>query len=103
MRHGVDFVVVRGVAANAHGLPEATFDLDVVPAEPVENLERLSSALRELNAGIRADATGRLKFNHDGSSLGRALIWNLRTDFGDLDVIFRPGGIEGYEELPQVQ
>ena len=98
--HGVDFIVVGGLAATFHGSSDATFDADVVPEESERNLERLSDALTELDAKIRVgpDDDG-IRFNHDGKSLARSLIWNLVTPHGALDVIFRPGGTAGYVEL----
>ncbi len=46
-RHGVEFVVVGGVAAVLAGAPISTFDLDIVPARSPANLARLLSALTE--------------------------------------------------------
>jgi hypothetical protein len=44
--HGVDYVVVGGVAMNLHGLIRATEDLDVFVRPEAENIERLRQALR---------------------------------------------------------
>ena len=46
----VDFVVVGGVAVQAHGYLRATADLDVVPRPTLLNLSRLAEALTELDA-----------------------------------------------------
>jgi AbrB family looped-hinge helix DNA binding protein len=61
-RHAVRYVVIGAVAALAHGAPVGvTFDVDFTPARDSANLERLSDALRELNARIRtADVAGGL-------------------------------------------
>lgn len=65
-----------------------------------ENLSRLSDALEELGARVRtAGVPEGLPFSHDGSSLGRATIWNLTTTAGDFDLTFRPSGTDGYEDL----
>lgn len=47
---GVEFVVVGGVAVQAHGYLRATADLDVVPRPTLLNLSRLAEALGELEA-----------------------------------------------------
>src|SRR4051794_21336333 len=57
-RHGVEIIVVGGVAAVLNGAPISTFDLDLVHARDPENLDRLMAALVELEANYR-DQTGR--------------------------------------------
>ncbi len=47
------YVVVGGFAAVAHGSPRLTSDVDVTPARDLDNLMRLSDALRDLDARIR--------------------------------------------------
>ena len=99
-RHGVEFVLIGGVAATIHGSTMATFDVDVTPRRTRDNLDRLSVALVELGAHIRTDdpATA-LPFAHDGSSLADAEVWNLTTDAGDLDLSFVPAGTRGFDDL----
>ncbi len=48
--HGVDYLVIGGVAAQVHGRRRTTKDLDVTPAPEPENLERLAAALVALDA-----------------------------------------------------
>jgi hypothetical protein len=48
--HGVDYLVIGGVAAQVHGRRRTTMDLDVTPAPDPENLERLAAALAALDA-----------------------------------------------------
>ena len=57
-RHRVEFVIVGGVAAVLEGAPVATFDLDVVYARDADNIVRLATALRELDA-VYKDPAGR--------------------------------------------
>jgi hypothetical protein len=98
MAHRVAFVLIGGLAAKAHGSPTLTVDIDICPARDRENLERLAAALGELGAGLRG-APPDLPFHPDRRTLERAETLTLRTDYGDLDVISRPPGIQGYEEL----
>ncbi len=99
--HEVEFVVIGGFAAELYQAPiPATQDIDITPQVSEENLTRLSAALEELGARVRtAGVPEGLVFSHDGSSLGRATIWNLTTTAGELDVTFRPSGTDGYEDL----
>jgi hypothetical protein len=98
-QHQVRFVLIGGFAANVHGSPMLTTDVDITPEETAENLGRLSSALTELDARIRAEGVEPLPFNHDAESLAAGRIWNLTTRFGDLDISLTPSGTQGYDDL----
>jgi hypothetical protein len=99
-RHGVDYVVIGGIAAALHGSDLVTFDVDITPALGSDNLSQLSAALHELHARVRSDAEPEgLPFEHNGESLARATTWNLTTDYGDLDLSFVPAGTRGYDDL----
>jgi predicted nucleotidyltransferase len=98
--HRVEFVLIGGLAAVVHGADYVTTDADICPADDRRNLNRLSEALRALNAHIRVEGIpDGLPFDHDGASLGKARIWNLTTDAGDLDVSFVPSGTKGHRDL----
>ena len=56
--HGVEYVVVDGVAAILEGAPVATLDLDIVYPAEEDNLERLEAMLTEHEARYR-DPAGR--------------------------------------------
>ncbi|MHB8465075.1 MAG: hypothetical protein ACYDH6_07295 [Acidimicrobiales bacterium] len=101
-RHGVRYVVIGAFAAIAQQAPIApTRDIDFTPDTAIENLARLSDALKDLDARIRTDAGGDgLPFDHDGASLGRAAVWNLICGYGEFDLSFRPSGFDGgYAQL----
>jgi hypothetical protein len=95
----VRFVVVGGVAAIAQGYPLPTEDLDITPDRDSQNLERLAEALRELNARLRARPGEGVEFPIDADFLARMDTWTLRTDAGDLDVVFVPAGTRGFADL----
>ncbi|MDP9453679.1 MAG: hypothetical protein M3P97_09915 [Actinomycetota bacterium] len=91
-RHQVDFLVVGGVAAIAHGATRPTSDLDCVARRSGTNLDRLAAALRELNARLRVaglsdEEAAALPTQLDRDTLGRMEISTWRTDAGDLDVL----------------
>ena len=49
-QHDVRYVVIGGIAAILHGVPRATFDLDILIEATPDNAQRLLDAL--LNAGL---------------------------------------------------
>lgn len=99
-RHGIRYVVIGGVAAILHGAAHVTTDVDVVPQDARDNLERLSDALNEIHARIRVSGEpDGVPFDHSAEALARVRIWNLQTDIGDLDVTFEPSGTHGYDDL----
>lgn len=98
-RHGVQFVIVGGFAAVAQGSPIPTIDVDIVPATDRDNYVRLSAALHELDARVRAAGVDPLPFEHDADSLAAVQTWNLTTRYGDLDITARPSGTQGYDDL----
>jgi hypothetical protein len=50
-RYEVRYVLIGGLAANAHGVRRTTRDVDVIVERSRENLERLAEAARELEVG----------------------------------------------------
>ena len=99
-RRGVAFVVIGGWAVEAQrfDLGYLSEDVDLTPSRDPENLERLSEALEDLGAQVRAGDES-FPFAHDAQSLARASVWNLRCSHGDFDVCFEPAGVDGYDEL----
>ena len=101
--HQVDFVVIGGVALQAHGHVRTTLDLDVVAAWTPENMHRLASALRELDAklrGVDADLLG-LDLG-DAETLYNGGNFLMHTRYGDLDVFAvdqTAGAPARYEDL----
>ena len=97
VRHGVDFVVVGGVAAVLAGAPISTFDLDIVPARSPENLVRLVAALSEIDARYR-DLTGRI-LRPEVEGLAGPGHHLLLTTCGPVDVLGTIGQGDGYDQL----
>jgi hypothetical protein len=98
VRHGVDFVVVGGLAGIAHGSAYNTEDADVAYARSHENLERLSAVLVELGATLRGAAAG-LPFQLDAAALAAGLNFTFDTRYGPFDILGEPAGAPRYEEL----
>jgi hypothetical protein len=94
---GVEFIVVGGVAAAAHGSPRSTQDVDVVYARSRQNLRKLIEALAGHQPYLRGAPPG-LPFRFDIETLRAGLNFTLITDLGWLDLL---GEIVGgrYEDL----
>lgn len=98
--HGVDYVLIGALAARLQGFPRLTADIDITPARDPENLARLATALRELDAHVTTEGVPEgLAFDCSEATLARAELWNLITSAGRLDLAFRPSGTDGYEDL----
>jgi hypothetical protein len=50
-KHQVKYLVIGGIAAALHGVPRATFDLDILIEATAKNAERLLEALAEAGLG----------------------------------------------------
>jgi hypothetical protein len=99
-KRGVRYILVGATAARLQGFPRLTADADIAPATDSDNLKRLSAALRDLHARVYTESVPEgLAFSCDAKTLARAEVWNLTTDAGRLDVIFKPSGTQGYDDL----
>jgi hypothetical protein len=97
-RHGVDYVVIGGIAAVLHGSERNTFDLDVCPARDAVNLDALGKALLDIGARLRGIDED-VAFTPDGRTLGAVDILTLDTALGPLDLVMRPPGAAPYDLL----
>jgi len=96
--HGVDFVVVGGIAGLAQGSSYPTYDLDVAYSRDPANLRRLADALVELEVTLRGAPTGP-PFQLDARTLSNGANFTFDTRFGSFDVLGDVAGIKGYEDL----
>jgi predicted nucleotidyltransferase len=104
--HGVEYIVIGGLAVSAHGHIRPSMDLDIVPGPSQENFTRLAAALMNAKAvdaeagdfgqAERLVSTTRVEDLSQGDNFRRV------TDLGDLDVFQWASGIEAddlYAEL----
>lgn len=95
--HRVDFVVVGGVSAVIHGAAIATLNLEIAHSRERENVERLLTALSDLEAIYRFQPERKLTPSATHlESPGHQL---LLTRFGALDVLGMIGNGHEYPEL----
>jgi hypothetical protein len=107
-RRNVEFVLVGGLSAVAHGASRLTHDFDCLPERTEANLDRLAGALRELGAFLRVDGLSdeearALPLPIDGRTLQSMELSTWRTEAGDVDVLAalpdRTGHLVGFPEL----
>ncbi len=104
--HGVEHIIIGGLAVSAHGHVRPSKDLDIVPDPARGNLERLISALADANA-LDAEVS-----DFDQAEIPMSAMrledleyggnFRLVTDLGDVDIFQWVSGIEAddlYAEL----
>jgi hypothetical protein len=94
----VDFVVIGGIAAIAHGSAHFTQDLDIAYAPDEANLDRLGRVLVTLDARLRG-VTDDVPFVPDGLTLRRTRVLTLETPIGPVHLLAQPDGAPGFEDL----
>jgi hypothetical protein len=100
-RHGVDYLVIGGVATQVHGHRRTTMDLDLTPDPTPENLRRLGVALAELEARPRdVGAEGAEIPVSDPERLAiAAIVPPLLTRHGQLHILKEPKGAREFDEM----
>ena len=95
---GVEFVIIGGFAATAHGSAHVTVDLDIVYRRTKENMVHLATALEPLQPYLRGAPPG-LPFRFDVDTIQRGLNFTLTTNAGDLDLLGEATGGGTYDAL----
>jgi hypothetical protein len=95
----VEAIVVGMAAAVIQGAPTMTWDIDIVHRRTTDNVERLLSVLKDIDAVARGDSR---RIRPNASHLigpGHIL---LETRFGDFDCLGAIDGARSYEDLVDV-
>lgn len=95
--HGVQYVVVGGIAVQVHGHVRMTNDVDLIAAPDPYNLQRLADALHELEARVLNPGSDGLDITV--SMLPRATLWQFSTPSGDIDLLHDAPGAATFEQL----
>ena len=95
---GVEFVVIGGYAAIAHGSPRLTNDIDISYSPEPANLEALGHVLVGLKARLR-DVSDDVPFVANAGTLRQVELLTLDTEHGPLDLLAAPGGGPGWAAL----
>ncbi|HKE56523.1 MAG TPA: hypothetical protein VKB46_07475 [Pyrinomonadaceae bacterium] len=94
----IEFIIVGGAAATAHGSARLTLDLDIVYRRSQQNLARLVHALEPTEPYLRGAPPG-LPFNWSVATLQKGLNFTLITTMGALDLLGEVVGGGAYEQL----
>jgi len=97
-QHAVDFIVIGGIAGVIYGSAYPTYDFDVLYARDEKNLERMASALRELEVSLR-NARPDLPFQVDARALAAGSNFTFDSKFGPFDILGEAAGMRDYEEM----
>jgi len=96
--NNVEFIIVGGAAATAHGSARLTLDLDVVYRRSSENIARIVNALRPIKPYLRGAPAG-LPFDWSVETIAKGLNFTLITSLGALDLLGEIVGGGAYEQL----
>jgi hypothetical protein len=94
----VDFVLIGGLAAQVHGSPSLTRDVDVCFALDRQNVNRLATALGGI-AAVRRGFPETIHAPIDARALRAGDVFTLRTRYGDLDLLAHPAPNLDFETL----
>lgn len=102
--HGVDYLIIGGVAVQAYGHVRTTQDVDVIVAPDARNLKRLAAALKQLHARLKGVDAHLLGVNptdprhlRDGANFG------LATRAGGFDVWTDAAELKGARSWVQMR
>jgi len=88
----VDYILIGGVAALAHGCARLTQDVDVLYARTEDNFDRIVKAFAECSPYPRGAPVG-LPFQWCAETFKFGLNFTLTTTLGDVDLLGQiPGG-----------
>jgi hypothetical protein len=92
-RHGVEYVLIGGLAAVLQASPLPTYDIDITPAPSAANARRLRAALADIDAIALTDVEDAKQ------ALRKHLDVSFSTPFGHIDLHHKPAGFENYAAL----
>lgn len=106
--HGVNDVLIGGIAGLVHGASRVTVDAAVVPEATPENLERLLDALADLDTAVFVSEErqaieagppwGIEVLGRGAPGLLETEAWHFTTTAGRIDVVLDATGVGGYEK-----
>jgi hypothetical protein len=94
----VEFIILGGVAARAHGSARLTDDLDIAYRRTSDNIERVIDALKPYGPYLRG-APPNLPFIWDARTIANGLNFTLSTTLGAVDLLGEVTGGGGYDNL----
>jgi hypothetical protein len=95
---GVEFIVIGGLAAQAHGSARLTQDADFIYRRTADNIARLTAALAPYRPYLRGAPPG-LPFHFDVATVQRGLNFTLTSGLGELGFLGEMIGGGTYEQV----
>jgi hypothetical protein len=96
----VDFVIIGGLAAQAHGSPSITADVDIVPSWDPANLRKVEAVLKDIMAIRHGLPPGGPPLPPlDARTLLAGAVFTLNSRFGRIDLLANPDPGLDYAEL----
>lgn len=95
---GVEFIILGGVAARAHGSARLTEDLHISYRRTAENIHRAVNALVPYHPYLRGAPPG-LPFEWNERTIRNGLNFTLTTKLGAIDLLGEVTGGGRYEDL----
>lgn len=95
---GLEFVVIRGVCVVYHGVPLATFDLDICCAFGEDNVSRIETAVADLHPSHRF-TPNKLPLAATRASFPELKNLYLQTDLGALVCVSEVAGIGDFQAV----
>ncbi len=97
---GLEFIVIGGVCVVYHGVPVATFDLDICCPFGEENVLKIELAVKDLNPVHRLTVK-KLPLEQTRSNFKDLKNIYLQTDLGKLDCLSEVAGLGSYGQVLQ--
>jgi hypothetical protein len=97
-QHEIEFVIVGGFAAMAHGASQLTQDVDVCFEFTPKNVRRLAGALKDFHP-IHRMTPQRLPLELNDENIARLKNLYLQTDLGQLDCLSEVKGVGDFAEV----
>jgi predicted nucleotidyltransferase len=97
---GLEFVVIGGLCVVYHGVPVATFDLDICYPFGEDNVRKIESAVKDLNP-VHGLTANKLPLEQTRSSFKDLKNIYLQTDLGKLDCLSEVAGLGSYQQVFQ--
>lgn len=94
----VEFIIIGGIAAQAHGSARVTQDLDICYGRTTDNIRRLVESLAPFEPYPRGAPRG-LPFEWSARTISAGLNFTLTTTAGDIDLLGEVTGGGRYEDL----
>jgi hypothetical protein len=98
-RHDVEYLTIGGIAIQAYGGQRLTQDLDIAIDPSSANVQRLASALLELDARILGPEGQRSQSTPGAQLLASSDQWHLITPHGPLDILTLPAHLGTFKNM----